>query len=264
MNIIKQEFKQNFKSWLIWFVSLSVFVTIMMLEFSAYKDNPELLAVLDAFPKEMLEAFGLNSASLTTVSGFVSVSMLYMQLMAGIYAIMLGANQLAKERKSKTSEFIFVMPVKREVLLSYKWIVGLIYCGLMSISIHGIMIVSTLRYEPEVSFYQYISLSILAMFILLSLFMSLGLLLASVLLRPKLSLMIGPIIVFVMYIMSVMIGLVEALSWLRYLTPFEYFDPSVLLSSMSISWEYTSLSLVFMLVAIIMTMVAYHKKDIPV
>jgi ABC-2 type transport system permease protein len=264
MNIIKQELKQNFKSWIIWAVSLSVFIAMMMLEFSAYKDNPELLAVLDAFPKEMLDAMGLSGVNLTTVSGFTSVSTLYISLMVCIYAIMLGSNLLAKERKSKTSEFIFVMPIERKALLTCKWLVGLIYSILMSVFIHAAIVISTMRYDLDSLFFEYIGWSTLAMSILLCLYMSFGLFLASVLLRPKLSLIIGPMIVFVTYIMSVLISLVKQLDWLRWLTPFEYFKSSYILQNLSIQWEFTLLSVVIVFILLGLTILFYNQKDIPV
>ena len=264
MNIIKQELKQNFKSWIIWVAALSVFIAMMMLEFSAYKDNPELLAVLDAFPKEMLDAMGLSGVNLTTVSGFTSVSILYISLMVCIYAIMLGSNLLAKERKNKTSEFIFVMPIRRELLLAYKWFVGLIYSVMMSVMVHAVIVISTLRYDLDTLFFEYIGWSILAMSILLCLFMSVGLFLASVLLRPKLSMIIGPIMVFVTYIMSVLIGLVERLNWLRWLTPFEYFKSSYILQNLSIQWEFALLSSVIVLASLGFAVLFYRRKDIPI
>jgi ABC-2 type transport system permease protein len=264
MNIIKQELKQNFKSWLIWIVSLSLFIAMMMLEFSAYKDNPELLAILDAFPKEMLDAMGLSGVNLTTVSGFTSVSTLYISLMVSIYAIMLGSNLLAKERKNKTSEFIFVMPVKRERLLVYKWFVGLIYSILMSVFVHLAIIISTFSYNPDSLFFEYIGWSTLAMSILLGLYMSFGLFLASMLLRPKLSLIIGPVVVFVTYIMSILIGLVEQLNWLRWLTPFEYFKSSYILQNLSVQWQFALISGVIIFASLGLTVLFYRHKDIPI
>ncbi len=60
MNIFVRELKANLKSLLIWGVIVILFVMVGVSKFSAYYNNPEMLAILDAMPPAMLAAFNLR------------------------------------------------------------------------------------------------------------------------------------------------------------------------------------------------------------
>ena len=61
MNIFLRELRANLKSLIIWSFIVVLFVAVGFSKFSAYYENPELLAILDTMPAAMLEAFNLTS-----------------------------------------------------------------------------------------------------------------------------------------------------------------------------------------------------------
>ena len=86
MNIFWRELKANFKSLIIWGVIVVLLTLIGFAKFSAYAENPELLAVLDSMPKALLDAFNMRAFNLATLSGFYGVMYTYYALIAGIAA----------------------------------------------------------------------------------------------------------------------------------------------------------------------------------
>src|SRR5690554_6027872 len=101
MNVITQEIKYHLKSTMIWTLSMGLFGVFIMLEFSAYYNNPELLEILDVLPESLMKAFGFNGANLTSLQGFLSVVYFYVQLIGALFAVMLGVTLLLKEHKHK-------------------------------------------------------------------------------------------------------------------------------------------------------------------
>ena len=51
MNIFLRELKANFKSLIIWSVIIALFILMGISKFSAYAGNPEMLKILDFFPR---------------------------------------------------------------------------------------------------------------------------------------------------------------------------------------------------------------------
>ena len=163
MNVIKQEIHYHFKSLLIWAISLGLFVAIFSTEFSAYYNNPELLDILDAFPEELLKAFGIAGANLTTLDGFMSLVMIYMYLIGSVFGILLGATLLSKEHKARTAEFLLVMPVKRIKLLLDKIGAAFIMNFVLVVVVFAMMIGFVLQYNPNQDFFLFMGLSSLIM-----------------------------------------------------------------------------------------------------
>ena len=60
MNIFIRELRANLKSLLIWSVIVILFNIVGFSKFSAYYNNPELLAILDTMPPAMISAFDMK------------------------------------------------------------------------------------------------------------------------------------------------------------------------------------------------------------
>jgi ABC-2 type transport system permease protein len=262
MNVIKHEIRYHFKSWLIWTLSLGLFVVIFSTEFSAYYNNPDLLGILDAFPEDLLQAFGIAGTNLTTIDGFMSLVMIYMNLIGSVFGLILGATLLSKEHKARTAELLLVMPAKRSRLLLDKIVAAIVMNFLLVAVVFAMMIVSVLQYEPNQDFFLFMGLCALVMMVLLCFWSGVGMLLASVLSRPKQAGMIGTILVFVTYVLSIFIPLVDSLDFLKILTPFAYFDTRKILSTLTLSWvEFIGL-LGLTCVFFGLSLFFYRKKDI--
>ena len=97
LHIIKWEFKTQLKSLMIWSIIFVIFLFMMTSEFSAYYNNPEMLDVMEMMPEALLKAFSMDSANLTTTTGYLSIASIYFCLMVGLYAVLLGSSIISKE-----------------------------------------------------------------------------------------------------------------------------------------------------------------------
>ena len=111
MNIFLRELKANLKSLLIWSAVISIFIMIAAAKFSAFVGDPNMLALLDAMPEGMLDAFNMRAFNLTTLSGFYGLMFIYFGLMGSMAAAIWGTDIISKEERDKTVEFSLVLPV---------------------------------------------------------------------------------------------------------------------------------------------------------
>lgn len=258
------ELKSHRKSFFFWLLGLAVFIVLIMMEFSAYRNNPELLAILDVMPPELLEAFGLMGANLTTISGFTSITLVYLQLALAIYAAMLGVTILSKESKWKTVDFLYVMPRSRRHIVTVKFVSGLILVTLMLIGVAGIFGLVALQYDPESSFWSYLWRSHGSMYLILLIFYGFGFALSAILKRSGVASAIAAISAFFFYILSVLISLVSSLEWLKPISVFSYVSFSELVDHREWPISTIILSLGFLCVCYMLCIVVYPKRDLGV
>lgn len=256
------ELKTHRKSFFFWALSLFVFIFLIMIEFSAYRDNPQLLEILEVFPQEMLIAFGLIGANLTTVSGFTSLTLLYIQLALAIYASLLGVIIVGKETRWKTSDFLYVMPRSRIQLLIVKFGAGLIMVSGLTLLVGVFFAVVALQYEPEPLFFSFLVRSHLAMLLTVLVFYALGYLLSTTLKSSKLASTLASVSVFALYILSILISLVSTLEWLKPISVFSWISFPELIESGFASFSVVVGSLLVVAACCGMGLWIYPKRDL--
>lgn len=262
MHIIKHELRAHLKPLLIWSVVITLIIATAMTEFSAYYNNPEMADILDTIPKAMLDAFSMANANLTTVGGFVSMFSFYFYIMLGIFSVLLGNGIIAKEERDKTAEFFMTLPISREKIILSKWIAAIINCVLLN-AVTGLAIFgTTYKYNPDTEFYKFLGLLLLALFILQMIFLSVGMLLASILRRYKSSGKLSATILLVTYLMSVMVGLSDKMEFLKYFSPFRYFQANYILNELKFEPIYVLISIVIIAVSMVGTFIIYPKRDL--
>ena len=127
MNIIRREIRANLISLLVWSVAGFILVASGMLKYETFKiSNPTMEDISDMLPQAIRVIFGFGTFDLTTVSGYYGMMFLYFLLVGTIHAVMLGAVIISKEERDKTADFIFVKPLKRRRIVTFKLIAGLI------------------------------------------------------------------------------------------------------------------------------------------
>jgi ABC-2 type transport system permease protein len=243
-------------------VCIAAFVAMMMSEFSAYYNNPEMKDILESIPKAMLEAFAMGNANLTTVSGFVSIASVYFYIMLGIFAALLGSSIISKEERDKTVEFFLTMPISREKVIVSKWIAAAILCIIINcvtiLSVFG----TTAQYDKVVDFNQFMGLMMLAIFIIQMIFLNIGMLLAAIMKRYKKSGTYSMSILLGLYILSIFVSLSDKIEFLKYVTPFKYFEANYILREGQLEGVYIFISLAITIVSFAGTIIVYPKRDL--
>ena len=262
MNIFVRELKANLKSLLIWGVIVILFVMVGVSKFSAYYENPEMLAILDDMPSAMVSALNLKAFNLTTVTGFFGIMFSYYALLLSIAAAMWGSDIISKEERDKTVEFSLTLPVTRSRLVTAKTLAALVNCiGLLLIT-WGASLVSAARYQPDSEFYRFLALCMLALFIMQLIFLAVGIFLGCALKRYKRASSVAVSLLLGTYFLSVISALNENLDFLKYLSPFRYFDPAVLLHESRIDVAFVGLSLAIILAGMVGAYLTYARRDL--
>jgi ABC-2 type transport system permease protein len=262
MNIFLRELKANFKSLLIWGVIVVLLTVIGFAKFSAYANNPELLAILDNYPQAMLDAFNLKAFNLTTLSGFYGVMYTYYALIASIAAAMWGSDIIAKEERDKTVEFALTLPVTRSRLVTAKTLAALVHCIGLLLIIWGIAVASAQSYQPDSEFYAFLNRSMGALFALQLIFLAIGVFLGCSMKQYKRAGSVAVSLLLSTYFFSIISGMHEKLEFLKYFSPFKYFDASKLLHEAKVEPIYIGISLGIVVASMAGAYLTYNRRDL--
>lgn len=262
MNIFFRELKASIKSLLIWSAIMIVYALIVFSKFSAYYQKPEMLAILDSMPQGLLDAFNMRAFNLTTLNGFYGVVVTFNALILAIAAVMWGNGIIAKEERDKTVEFSLTLPVTRGKLVTAKAAAAVVDCVVLLLVTWGITLIGAQNYSPDAEFYRYVAISTLAFFIIEIIFLSLGIFLGCAMKKHKLSSGLAIAILLASYFASVISGLSKNVEFLKYFSPFKYFDPAVMLHESRLGTNYVLLSLAIIAVCMAGAYLTYRKRDL--
>jgi len=262
MNIFLRELKANLKSLLIWGVIVILLVVEALTEFSAYAGNPDMLAVLDSMPQAVLDAFSLQAFNLTTLSGFFGVMFSYLTLILSIAAAMWGSDIISKEERDRTVEFSLTLPVTRSKVVTAKTLAALVNCiGLLLIT-WGISIALSAKYNPDSDFYSFLALEMEAIFILQLIFLAIGIFLGCAMKQYKRAGSTAVALLLVTYFFSIISGMHERLDFLKYFSPFKYFDAAKIFHEAKFDTTYLLLSAVIIVVSMAGAYYTYARRDL--
>lgn len=262
MNIFFREFRANFKSLLIWIFVQVLFTVVGFSKFTAYYKNPEMLELLKALPPAVMEAFNMKGFNLTTLVGFYGIMITYFALILAIAAAMWGSGIISKEERDKTVEFSLTLPVTRARLVTSKIAVVFVNCVILLLVTWGMTVFNAQKYEPDAVFYKFLTVSMLAYFLIQMIFMALGVLLGCAMKQHKRSGSMAVSILLGTYILSVIAGLDKKVDFLKYFSPFKYFDPMLLLKESRVENIYLVLSVLIVVTAIAAAYMTYAKRDL--
>ncbi len=260
MNIIKRELQANLKSFLIWSLSLVSIYFIASIEFEAFAGSETIGNAMDQF-EELFSALGASSADMTTPEGFLSILSIYIFLPTAIYSGLLGSGIISKEERDKTAEYLFTLPVSRKKVITSKLIVAIIYSILIDVFLIFGCFLAFERFNPEPIFYTFLRNLSIGVFLTQMIFLSLGLALASALRQYKLS---GAITITVLtsgYLLTVLIGFVEELEFLMYISPFNYFSSKNMLEN-NFELPYILITIGIIIAGISTLYITYPKRDL--
>lgn len=261
MNIFLRELKANLKSLLIWSGMIVLFVIVGFSKFSAYYGNPELLAIFDAIPAALVDAMNLKAFNLTTVTGFLGIMYTYFALILSISAGMWGTNIITKEERDKTVEFSLVLPVTRQKLITAKIFAAVANSIVLLLVTWLSTLVMAQNYQPDSGFNRFLMLMMAAIFVLQMIFLSIGIFLGCALKHYKRASSTAVMILLGTYILSVFTSLSPSLDFLKYFTPFNYFNPVNLLNQSRMDIGFLLLSAGIITAAYVGAFVTYKRRD---
>ncbi len=262
MNIFFRELKANLKSLLIWSAIIILLIFMAGAKYSAFAGDPELLKMLDSMPPALLDALSMSAFNLTTISGFYGVMFIYFALMAAIAAAIWGSDSISKEERDKTVEFSLVLPVTRSRVVTAKGLAALVNCVVFVLITWVVSLVAVQSYNPDQAFYNFLALEMQAMFVIELIFLAIGLLLGCAMKQYKRSGSTAVAIILATYFMSIMAVMNEKLDFLKYFTPFKYFDAGELFRSGKMDVTYLLISAAIIVVSVVAAYCIYNKRDL--
>lgn len=262
MNIFLRELKASVKSLLIWSAIVVFFALVGFSKFSAFYQNEEMLQILENMPPALLESFNMNAFNMTEVTGFYGVMFAFYGLILSVAAAMWGSTIISKEERDRTVEFSLTLPVTRARLVTAKALAAAMDCVLLLLVTWGVTVAGAQQYSPEPAFYTFNAISIPAFFILQMIFLALGILLGCALKRHKLAGSLAVGVLLGTYFLSVLSGLSQDLNFLKYFTPFKYFDPLLMLTEGRLEPVFVLLSAGIVIVFMALAYVTYKKRDL--
>jgi ABC-2 type transport system permease protein len=262
MNIFLRELRANLKSLVIWSVIISLLIVIAAAKFSAFAGDPSMLAMLDSMPPAMLDALNMRAFNLTTLSGFYGLMFIYFGLLGAIAAAMWGSDIISKEERDKTVEFALVLPVSRSRVVTAKALAALVNCVAFVLITWAVSLVAVRSYNPDQAFFNFLALEMRAMFAIELIFLAIGLLLGCAMKQYKRASATAVAIILVTYFLSIISGMQESMGFLKYFTPFKYFDAGELFRSGAMNSTYLLLSAAIIVVSVAGAYWTYNRRDL--
>jgi ABC-2 type transport system permease protein len=237
-------------------------IVLAISKFSAYEGNPEMLEILESMPAPLMDAMQMNTFNLTTVTGFYGVMFIWFSLIATISAAMWGSDVISKEERDKTVEFTLVLPVTRQKLITAKILAALVNCVALLLIIWGASLAAVSPYQPDSDFYNFLGLSMVALFIIQMIFLAVGFFLGCSMKEYKRAGGVAVAILLGTYFLSLISGMHENLEFLKYFSPFTYFDPLLILNESTIDLAYVGLSLAIIALLVAGGYYTYARRDL--
>jgi ABC-2 type transport system permease protein len=221
-----------------------------------------MLAVIDALPPALVAAFSFTGFNMTTVTGFFGLMFSYYALLLSVAAAMWGSDVISKEERDKTVEFSLTLPVTRSRVVTAKALAALVNCVLLLLITWVASIVSAMQYEPEPGFQRFLALCMLAILIMELIFLAIGIFLGCAMKRYKRVTSVAVAVLLGTYFLSIIQALNKDLDFLKYFSPFKYFDAVRLLNESSFDLTYIAISLAIIVVCMAGAYLTYARRDL--
>lgn len=262
--MFKREMKINFKSFLIWFLVLAFMFLVVFLIYPLIIDSSNeqgLNAIIETFPEEMITLFNMDVSSLESVFGwFKTEGVIYIILVVGCYAGIMGSTILLKEENDKTIEYLNSLPIKRKDIVLTKVVSGLVYIVLM-IFLVGIFNFIGLSLSGTFDKKLFLILSFTPLLPALVIY-TICMFLATFFKKTKRMIGLSLGIVFISYIFQVLSSISENVSFLKYFSIFSLADTRNIIINASINPVLILISFVLIIIFIYFTLVRYNKKEL--
>lgn len=262
--MFSRELKVNLKSFLMWFSIIGIFFFIILAAYP-FIINTENMNYLDEmmamFPEELLKAFNLDIASISTAFGwFKSEGFVFILLVIGCYSGLIGINILLKEESDLTIEYLNSLPIKRTNIVLEKSLVGIIYIVLLVLGL-SILNLLGLLFENELNLKQYILLSITPLFSSLVIYF-MCLFISTFTHKTKKMIGVGLGIVFISYILNILSQISDSVSFLKYASVFTLSDIRNVIINVSINPLMIIISIFLSIIFLLLTIYRYNKKEL--
>ncbi len=262
--MLKRELKVNLKGFCIWSAVTVLLFLVVFLVYPSIINGPEaesLNEMMKMFPPELLKSFNMDISSIDSAYGWMkSEGFVFILLIIGCYAGILGSNILLKEESDKTVEYLGVLPMKRTDIVLKKSFAGIIYTVSITLLI-SVFNFAGLSLSGDFDRKQYILLSLTPLMSCVPIFF-ICLFLSTFARKTKKMLGISLGLVMLSYVFNTISSLSENTEYLKYFSAFTLSDIRNVITDVSIKPVMILISLLIDSVFLCLTIIRYNKKEL--
>lgn len=263
MNVFLREMKTHRNSLIFWCLGMLAMIGSGMAKYGAFESSgTSVNKLMEELPRAVRIIFGVGTFDLSKAIGFYGLLYMYLVVMATIHAVVLGADIISKEERDRTSEFLFTKPVRRTTIITAKLMAALVNMVVLNIVtlISSILVVD--YYNKAESDTRGILMLMAGMFLLQMIFLSIGTSVAAISKKPRPATSMATAVLLVAFILSVVVDINTNLEFLKYATPFQYFDAKDIMPGSRLDPAYTALSGVITVALLTVTYRFYATRDL--
>lgn len=262
--MFKRELRYNFKNFMIWTIIILILFGVVFAIYPSIASSENIKSIdelAQIFPSEILSAFNMDIASLSTVFGWIkSEGFVMILLIVAVYAGILGSNILVKEENDKTIEYLNSLPISREKIVLSKSFVGIIYV-LLIITVIAIFNFIGLELSGDYNREQYLLMSITPIFSSLVIY-ALCLFVSTFTHKTKNTLGLSLGIVFISFTFNAISGIDNSVAWLKYISVFALADIRNVILNIEINPIMVIISFLITFILILLSIINYKRKNL--
>jgi beta-exotoxin I transport system permease protein len=264
INIYRHEFLARLKSVIIWSVAMAFIIIFFFSLFPAFSDQAATMnEFLARYPAQLRAAFGLDKIDLSTVLGFFSFTLVFVELCMAIQAGNYGFGLVSVEETELTADFLLSKPVSRPRVLTSKLLAA--FTGLLITEL-VVWVCTFTSMQLFRSGHDYSTRTLLlllfSLLIFQLVFFGIGLLISLLVRRVRSVTPYGLGLAFGAYVINGFSGVFGTVE-LELLTPFKHLDPSTIVLHASYDAPLVLIDVVVILVTIGVSYWLYTRRDIP-
>jgi len=260
------EFKRQLSSLILWTAIICGLSILMLSIYPTFKDSfSELEAMLDAFPPAILEVFGLGEGGLdmSTPYGWYGMEgYLFVVLIGGSYAGILGSTILSQEEDDQTIEFLLSKPISRNQILFGKALVVITNLIILNIILFVTLLIA-FSLIGDLIFLTTLLL-VIGPFLLQLIFASISFAISIFVTKSRKVMSVSLGLVIGLFFLDIIATLTDELNFLKYITPYEYVNAVSIVNNQTIDLIYLIISIAIIITSGFVTWFFYNRKDITI
>ncbi len=260
MTIFKLECKLNFKSMLIWSLSVGLTCFLCLILYESLEESMQKMADSIASMGAVAVAMGMDRVNLGTIDGYYAIEIANILSVGGaMYAAMVGAGMVAKEEEGHTSEFINTLPQGRVHTIFAKYaamVVNLIVFQIICVALILLGFVF-MKEMPDVNNFLTYHVCLLLLQLEIG---SICFLLSAIMKKRPMGAGLG--IALLLYAVDLMCRIIPAIKNMKYITPFYFANASDIFSDETVDIWMICICIMITVISFILAQVIYKKRDL--
>lgn len=245
----------------IWGAALGALGVMMVSIFPAIADGPGLEQMTDALPQGMMEAVGVGDiASMSTITGFLEAEIfgLVLPLALPFFAILAAAGAIAGAEENGTIDVLMSNPLPRWQLVAAYFVSTAVALACV-LAIFGLILWGSAQFIDAELTLGTVAEGVFGAWPLALFFGGLAMVASAIFHRRMLAVAVAGGVLFVMYFLNVVSGLVEELEFLEYFSAIYYYGTPL---TDGIDWANFAILTGAAIALAVLAVFAFQKRDI--